>query len=151
MYVFQFGVLWVFFFLHESCVYSELFIGLLFDWITLSHDTDGTGRTPHTRYDELIQAMVIIILSCHGPHASLFVIAMMKRLEKKKCKKTPGVMAFCHLLCHLGHEISQSSGQTILISSLVGVTKSSNLLLFNQPYKLRSAGPSVTLQTKQTL
>ena len=60
-------------------------------------------------------------------------------------------MAFCHLLCHLGHEISQSSGQTILISSLVGVTKSSNLLLFNQPYKLRSAGPSVTLQTKQTL
>ena len=86
-YVFQFGVLWVFFFLHESCVYSELFIGLLFDWITLSHDTDGTGRTPHTRYDELIQATVIIILSCHGPHASLFVIAMMERLEKKKCKK----------------------------------------------------------------
>ena len=28
----------VFFFLHESFVYSELFIGLLFDWITLSHD-----------------------------------------------------------------------------------------------------------------
>ena len=48
---------------------------------------------------------------------------------------------------------NQSSGQTILISlSLVGVSKSSNFLLFNQPYNLLSTGPPVPLlQTKTNI
>ena len=48
---------------------------------------------------------------------------------------------------------NQSSGQTILISlSLVGVSKSSNFLLFNQPYNLLYTGPPVPLlQTKTNI
>ena len=123
--------MWVFLFLHESCVYSELFIGLLFDWITLSHDTDGTRRTPDTRYDELILAMVTWwLVFCHvmlltPSHASLFVIAVNEENEmKRKSVKIPWEMTFCHLKCHLSHEISQSAfGTDNINQSLVGLSR----------------------------